>query len=159
MSINKNIINQPLLIIVLASLILASCSSTTGPVTIRESTNVDGLSQSNKPNTNNNRVEETDLALVKPVRPDAKKTTVPIVERLVEQANQQYRANSYNKAINTAERGLRINRKEPRFYLTLTKSYKRLNNNQQSVYFAKQGLRYAKKYSPVFFELKKMSAN
>lgn len=159
MSTNQNVINQPLLIIVLASLILASCSSTTGPVTIRESTNVDDISKNNKPNTNNNEAEETNLALVKPVRPDAQKTTVPIIERLVEQANQQYRANNYNMAINTAERGLRINRKEPRFYLALTKSYKKLNNNQQSIHFAKQGLRYAKKNSPVFFELKKMSAS
>lgn len=159
MSKNKNITNQSLLIIILASLILVSCSSTTGPVTIRESTNVDGAAQNTKSNTNRNRVEDREIALVNPVRPDAEKTTVPIIERLVEQSNQQYRANNYNKAINTAERGLRINRKEPRFYLTLTKAYKSLNNDQQSIYFAKQGLRYAKKNSPVFLELKRMSTN
>lgn len=156
---NKNITVRPLLIIVLASLILASCSTTTGPVTIRESANVDDASQNSGANINSNRVEDRDVALVKPVRPDAEKPIVPIIERLVEQANQQYKASNYNKAINIAERGLRINRKEPRFYLTLTKAHKSLNNDQQSIYFAKQGLRYAKKDSSVFFELKKMSAN
>jgi tetratricopeptide (TPR) repeat protein len=139
--------------------VLAACSSTIGPVTIRESANVDAEPENNTQNINSNKDDGISVALVKPVNPDALTSRVPIVEMLVQQANLQYKANNYNKTINIAERGLRIDRKEPRFYLALTKAYKSLNNAQQAIYFARQGLRYAKQNSPVFFELKRMSMN
>jgi tetratricopeptide (TPR) repeat protein len=160
---NKLVIVKPLCIVLLLLSLLVSCSSTIGPVVIRDSTNVDitsidRASVNNRVNTNVSTTSGERIALIDPVAPDAKKLTVPIIERLVEQADQQYRANNYKKAINIAEKGLRIDRKEPRFYLTLTKSYKRLNNNKQAVFFARQGLRYAQKSSPIFLELKRMSA-
>lgn len=155
---NKFVIVKRLFIVFLLLSVLVSCSSTTGPVAIRDSTNVDRASANNRLNTNESTTTGERVALVDPVAPDAKKITVPIIERLAEQADQQYRASNYKEAINIAERGLRINRKEPRFYLTLTKAYKSLNNNKQAVFFAQQGLRYAQKNSPLFFELKRMSA-
>ena len=159
---NKLVVAKALCVVVLLSLALVSCSSTTGPVAIRDSTNVHrtstGRGSANYYVDGNNISTNKKIALVDPVAANAKKIVIPIIERLAEQANLQYRANNYKQAINTAERGLRINRKEARFYLTLTKAHKRLNNNRQAVFFARQGLRYAQKNSSIFFELKRMSA-
>jgi len=148
------------LAIILTALLLASCVSTTGPVTIRDSAGEPSYKDSRKSADNNpsGQLEgQIDVAVLSPVRPDAKKTVVPIIDRLVSQANRQVQAEDYRKAIITAERGLRINRKEPRLYLALAKAYRRLQNTRQSSYFARQGLRYAQKGGDVFFQLKNMS--
>jgi hypothetical protein len=197
-----------LCVVAVLSSMLVACSSTTGPVAIRDSTNIGRASTNRVPmdvftidrtiidrttidktaidrsiidstsihgssvnKASADRIllirkkgadtlatSQESIAFVNPVAPDVKTTTAPIIDRLAEQALRQYKDNDYKKAINTAERGLRINRKEARFYLTLTKAYRSLNNNKQAIFFAQQGLRYAQKNSPVFFELKKMLA-
>jgi hypothetical protein len=155
---SKKYLPKPFFIILLLSMVLASCSSTTGPVIIRDSTNVGGA-LANSGIENNDKAKDEKIALVNPVKPDVKTKTVPIIEKLVQQSSQEYQASNYNQSINIAERGLRIDRKEPRFYLALTKAYKGLKNTQQSIFFAKQGLRYAEKNSPIFYELKNLSIN
>ncbi len=151
----NNLYARAHLIITLVSLLLASCVSTTGPVTIRDSSGEPTYRESQR--NENGRGGQADIAVLSPVRPDAKKTVVPIIDKLVSQADRQVVAADYKKAINTAERGLRINRKEPRLYLALAKAYRGLQNPRQSSYFAKQGLRYAKKGDNVFRQLKSMS--
>ena len=137
--------------------LLASCAPTTGPVAIRNSDSAPApIYGAAKSGVAANSQEQTEVASLSPVRPDAQKTAVPIVGRLVAQANRQVGAAEYKKAINTAERGLRINRKEPRLYLALAKAYRGLSNARQSSYFASQGLRYAQKGGEVFFQLKGM---
>ncbi len=147
------------LAITLMTLFLISCASTTGPVTIRDSGGEPAYRNSQKgANSPSEKSDDrTDIAILSPVRPDTKKTAVPIIDRLVNQANRQLITADYKKAITTAERGLRINRKEPRLYLALAKAYRGLQNTRQSSYFAKQGLRYAQKGGVVFSQLKNMS--
>ncbi len=136
-------------------LILSACSSTGGPVIIRDSQEP----VFSDPATGEERAGETQqqVVIAQPVVPDRQQATVPLIERLVVQANQQIANRNYDQAINLSERGLRINRKESRLYLTLAKAYSGLSNKQQSVYFAKQGLRYASKDGDVFTQLKRLS--
>lgn len=138
-------------LMVLFLFVVTACSSTTGPVVIRESSTPvltkDGrnVDVDNKP------------ATAQPVAPSRVNTTIPVVEKLIVQSNQELSNKRYEQAINLAERGLRINRKEPRLYLALAKSHKGEGNRQQSVYFAKQGLRYVAKDSNVYRELVSLS--
>ena len=136
--------------IVLYTLLLNACASSTGPVTIRDS---NGL----RVDASQGDGAEQQRALAQPVLPSAPATPLPIVEKLVQQAQQQVAAYQYQRAIHTSERGLRINRKEARLYLVLAKAYRGLSNKRQSVYFAKQGLRYADRQTSVFARLKAMS--
>lgn len=127
-------------------MLLTACASTTGPVTIRDGASSPWVTSSEKPpvtSTTNQSAEENRLALVRPVTPSQRAQPLPLVERLLAQASQQLSQRSYSQAINTAERGLRIDRKESRFYLVLAESYQQLGNRKQAVYFANQGLRYA----------------
>lgn len=124
-------------------LIAAGCVSTTGPVTIRES--VSSLSaEVLQDSSNGDRSSlEQKIALTQPVVPDSQtQSSIPLVERLVEQSNTALRVKNYSAAINLAEQGLRIDRKEVRLYLVLAEAYQGLQNKQQSRHFANQGLRY-----------------
>ena len=120
---------------------LSACSTATGPVVIRDSQSapiVDG--------SDAEALEKT-IAIAQPVVPDKQTQFIPLVEKLVKQSNGALSYQRYDKAINLAERGLRIDRKDPRFYLVLARAYRALNHKKQSVYFAKQGLRYTVKNS------------
>ena len=98
-------------------------------------------------------VSTEDIAIAQPVVPDRRLKSIPLIEQLVGQSSQALSDQRYTQAINLAERGLRIDRKEARFYLVLARSYRGLNNNKQSVYFAKQGLRYASKNTSEYASL------
>ena len=69
-------------------------------------------------------------------------TSVPLNSQLKQQAEQSLQQRRWQQAILFAERGLRINRKEPFFYWVLSTAYQQLADTQQSVNFARQGLRY-----------------
>jgi len=132
--------------------IVAGCSSTSGPVIIRESStpaittkDVGSVDAESRP------------ATAQPVAPNRTKKIIPVVEKLISQSNRELINKQYEQAINFAERGLRIDRKEPRLYLVLSKAYKRDGNRQQSIYFAKQGLRYAEKNNSDYQELSALS--
>ena len=131
------------LILLLFITTLVACSSATGPVKVRESTRTTESS--------------TDSAVVQPVVPSQRSNGIPLIERLVTQSYQALDRRNYQVAINTAERGLRVDRKEARFYWVLAQSYKFLQNQQQSIYFAKQGLRYASKKEVIYGQLQSLS--
>jgi predicted Zn-dependent protease len=155
---------KPILVVVTVMLI-GACASNTGPVTVRESapaqTPDQTSPQSSLPQAESadNQTPNTGAAVtsIQPVVPDSQRNPIPLVENLVEQANRAFNFKNYQSAINLAERGLRVDRKEPRFYLVLAESYRALNNKQQSVYFAKQGLRYVKKQGVVYQQLSLLS--
>ena len=131
-------------IIVILVLMLIACSSSTGPVTIRGTSSSTG-------SLNDSRIQ---VAKVQPVKPIQElKTTRLIIESYIDQANRALSSGQSVKAIELAERGLRINRKEPRLYLVLAEAYAEKANTRQSVLFAKQGLRYADKKSSVYRQL------
>ncbi|MGH1486838.1 MAG: hypothetical protein ACRBCI_11500 [Cellvibrionaceae bacterium] len=141
-----NKINQHLLISLFIT-IITGCASTTGPVTVRESAPASATQTQSLPDYSSSNEQENSqqkIALAQPVVPDSQqKNTIPLVERLVTQSNNALNLKNYSSAINLAERGLRIDRKEARLYLALAEGYQGLQNKKQSVYFAKQGLRYA----------------
>lgn len=66
----------------------------------------------------------------------------PAVDGLIEQAGLAYQTGDYQGAIASAERGLRIDRREPALYLLLARSYLELAQPRQADEFARQGLRF-----------------
>jgi Flp pilus assembly protein TadD len=140
------------IVTVMLLLVVAACSSTTGPVVIRESSSHVMTSKDD-----GSVGVDSKSARLQPVAPNRTLATIPVVEKLIVQSNFEARNKNYEQAINLAERGLRINRKEPRLYLALSKACKGGGNRQQSVYFARQGLRYAKRGSDVYRSLTALS--
>lgn len=126
--------------------LLSACASNTGPVVIRDS---DHAAQSSS------KVEKSSRPDVRPVAPatPAASSVSPLKQKLIRQSEDALAKDNPKGAIVLAERGLRIDRKSPRFYQVLAAAYHALSNQAQSVYFAKQGLRYAKKGSTVYRSL------
>lgn len=92
-----------------------------------------------------------------PVVTPEKRTVIPAVDNMVRLCEQSLSARQWPKAIAYAERGLRMDRKEPRFYWTLAVAYQQLNNVEKSKRFANQGLRYANQGSPVARDLTRLA--
>ena len=93
----------------------------------------------------------------RPVTPVAKsqpKKAMPAVSNMMRQCRQSVSQGRWQNAIANAERGLRIDRREPYFYWTLAGSYQQLGNMPQARNFANQGLRYVKSDQPLAFELR-----
>src|SRR5690606_8553894 len=67
---------------------------------------------------------------------------LPAVLGLVEQGRRQMQAGNWQAAIASAERGLRIDRREPELYLLLAQGYLALGENARALEFARQGRRY-----------------
>ncbi len=66
----------------------------------------------------------------------------PLLVELYNQALAAQTAGQWQEAIERSERALRINRRQPRFYLLLAESYWQLGKRDLAANFAKQGLRY-----------------
>jgi len=64
------------------------------------------------------------------------------LQELLRQAQQRLRQGQWWQAIDTAERGLRINRRQPDFYVILAAAYTSLGNTDKASEFARQGRRY-----------------
>ena len=79
-----------------------------------------------------------------PIAPNTKPapSTIPLSSELKKQSEKSLQYEQWNQAILLAERGLRIDRKEAFFYWVLAKAYQQLFKTQQSIEFARQGLRY-----------------
>ena len=120
------------LIMILAG--LTACSSTSTEVNIR---NINSAVIEVETNENNNQ-----SAKVLPIYQDAPRKTLPILQALFNQANVALNAQQWQQAITLAEKGLQIERKDPRFYWVLATAYLQLSNKKQSQDFAKQGLRF-----------------
>jgi Tfp pilus assembly protein PilF len=82
----------------------------------------------------------------------------PAVDGLIEQAGMAYQAGDYHGAIASAERGLRIDRREPALYLLLAQSYLELARPRQADEFARQGLRYTAPGTVLFDALEAVRA-
>jgi predicted Zn-dependent protease len=136
------------------SMLLVGCASTSGPVTIESPPIIttSGPEQAHNDQDKKGQRAET-VALAQPVIPNQQPSSIPLLNKLSEQADQAINDHNYQQAINVAERGLRINRKDPRFYLALAKAYKALRNKTQSHHFARQGLRYVGNDSLLLQEL------
>lgn len=80
----------------------------------------------------------------------------PAVDGLIEQAGLAYQSGDYQGAIASAERGLRIDRREPALYLLLARSYLELAQPRQADEFARQGLRYSTPGTVLFEALETM---
>ncbi|WP_341939455.1 tetratricopeptide repeat protein [Marinimicrobium sp. C2-29] len=72
------------------------------------------------------------------------------VVSLIDQARLAYERGEYDVAIAVAERGLRIDRREPELYLLLAQSYLHLARPKRAGQFAQQGMRYSPPNSPLY---------
>lgn len=64
------------------------------------------------------------------------------VADLIAASQAEYQRGEWHGAIATAERALRIDRRQPQIYLLMAKSYRALGDTRQARQFAEQGLRY-----------------
>ena len=135
------------LCLVIFLMLLSACTTTaTGPVSIRD------VRPAITPEVKHDDVVKPPS--VQPVAPTKAVISSPLKQKLIKQSQQQLSNQNFSSAIALAERGLRVDRKEPRFYLVLSSAYYRSGNKSQSAYFAQQGLRYARKDSATYNALK-----
>lgn len=81
------------------------------------------------------------------------------VNQLLNDARRHLSAGNWEAAGVSAERGLRIDRREPELYLVLAKAYVGLSEPQRALEFVRQGLRYTtNEFSPVTVDLKRLQA-
>lgn len=104
--------------ILAASLVLAGCAS--GPV-----------QEVNGPSSPGSRVS-----------PPVRRPAVDALQELLGEAREQAMVGNWAGAIASAERGLRIDRRQPELYLLLARSYRALGRPDRARQFAGQGLRY-----------------
>ena len=140
---------QTLLLVSMFSLVaLAGCSSVTGPVSVRDS----GVLSPESSVPDSGRHDQ--VALVRPVFPENReKRTVPLLEKLIREANHSLLQRQPDKVVALAERGLRIDRKDSRLYLLLAQAYTQQGNARQAAHFARQGLRYSVRSAPEYGHL------
>lgn len=76
-------------------------------------------------------------------QPTVSRSADQALTQLIAESRAQVASRDWQAAIATAERGLRIERREPELYLLLALGYQGLAENARAVQFARQGLRYA----------------
>lgn len=82
------------------------------------------------------------------------------VNQLLTDARRHLVAQNWEAASASAERGLRIDRREPELYLVLARAYLGLADPHRALEFVRQGLRYANNdSSPVTVDLKRLQAS
>ncbi|MEX1032511.1 MAG: hypothetical protein WDZ30_04075 [Cellvibrionaceae bacterium] len=105
---------------------------------------------------------DSDATATPPVarpQPPAPVPAVHALSRMLEECRAQVEAQQWQAAIASAERGLRIDRREPELYLLLAKSYWGLADLDRARQFARQGLRYVSgPFSPVAADLNRLLA-
>lgn len=85
---------------------------------------------------------------------------VRALDRLLQESRSKLAARDWQAAIASAERGLRIDRREAELYLLLAQAYRELGNLDRSVQFARQGLRYVtSERSPIARALNELAAS
>jgi hypothetical protein len=75
------------------------------------------------------------------------------INELLTQSARWISAKDWWQAIEVAERGLRLDRREPKFFAILAKSYNALGEQGRAADFAQQGLRFCEPNSLIFKEL------
>lgn len=88
----------------------------------------------------NSGPEEPVISRPQPSTPAA--PPVQALSQMLQDSRAQVDARNWQGAIVSAERGLRIDRREPELYLLLAKSYWALAELDRARQFARQGLRY-----------------
>jgi Flp pilus assembly protein TadD len=162
--------------VILMLLLLAACSTSPQEVVIRDvsdsnrtaTTRVDaGVKSSSKKtvgidSSGQNRAGDVNREPVtnevQPVYSASARQKSPLQKKLLTSAQKKLSANEPQAAIVLAEKGLRIDRKDPQFYILLARAYEQLGDKQQSSYFARQGLRYVRKGSEEYQVLKRLAA-
>lgn len=82
------------------------------------------------------------------------------LNQLLNDAHRHLAAENWEAASASAERGLRIDRREPELYLVLARAYLGLADPRRALEFVRQGLRYAgNELSPVTADLKQLQAS
>lgn len=82
------------------------------------------------------------------------------LNQLLTEARRHLAAENWEAASASAERGLRINRREPELYLVLARAYIGMADPRRALEFVRQGLRYASnELSPVTIDLKRLQAS
>ncbi|MGQ9425387.1 tetratricopeptide repeat protein [Gilvimarinus sp. F26214L] len=96
----------------------------------------------------------------RPGSPAPSAAPVQALNRMLEDARTLVAAGDWQGAIVNAERGLRIDRREPELYLLLATSYRGLAQLDRARQFARQGLRYVgDSTGPVALALQEMVTN
>ena len=139
-------------LLTLSVVVLSACVSTSKSVAVRD---IDELKTTPPQLQEPTKQEPTKQETTKqaPVYQERTPRVLPIVERLFDQADAALNNSQWEQAIALAEKGLRIERKDPRFYWVLATAYAQLSNKKQSQSFAKQGLRFAPKNSDLARQL------
>lgn len=133
-----------LLLLSICLVLLSACSSTSTAVSVRD---IDTIPETPMVNERADTPTHPTQAKSMPIYQERAPQALPIVERIFNQADAALQARQWQQAIALAEKGLRIERKEPRFYWVLASAYSQLSNKKQSQNFARQGLRYTSKGS------------
>lgn len=143
----KTMVLKVFVCLLIALFILPACTS--GPVPVRDITtspNTDVLAPTTRdqPAVQSNQplIPAPDKLEIAPSIIEPSPAPVPLNHKLKQQAEQSLQQQHWQQAILFAERGLRINRKEPFFYWVLSAAYQQLSEIQKSIDFARQGLRY-----------------
>lgn len=134
-------------------LVLAACTSS-GPVPVRDTVTIP-VPEHSTPKTQDKSSVQPKIA---PLIAKPHTAPLPLSSELKQQAEQSLQTHRWEQAILFAERGLRINRKEPFFYWVLSTAYQQLSKIQQSIDFARQGLRYASNNSQLKTQLTSLVA-
>jgi tetratricopeptide (TPR) repeat protein len=102
--------------------------------------------QPNSSDTQQDRQHNSGWRVLEPEEPEPQAQAGPnsAVASLLSQGRAHYQSGAYRRAIASAERALRIDRRNPAVYLLLAENYQRLGNRGQAEQFAQQGLRYSR---------------
>ncbi len=145
----------------LSASLLVACTSSTGPVVIRDATTHGAVDASHAKQNAVLIKASPEPNTVQPVLPQKvpqpTSLQAPLKDKLLKQSRQQLSLGQANNSIRLAEKGLRVDRKEAGFYVVLAEAYQSLGDNEQSKQFAIQGLRYAPRNSIYFQQLKELS--
>jgi hypothetical protein len=151
-----------------AIILLSACATSPKEVIIRDATgSVSGNAEvkvahqevgSGTVNSDDAKNSASPVVNVQPVSPKIIRPSSPLQQKILQSAQQKLAANDSEGAIVLAEKGLRIDRKDPQLYIVLARAYEQLGDKLQASYFARQGLRYVRKGSEEYQVLKRLAA-
>lgn len=138
---------------VLVSVVLLSACQSSAPVTQVPVEERGGITQppgpypeSSTPETGGQYPGPYDRPVPEPVRPEEPPAPSmdPAIEAIAADAEAYMAQQQWKKSIETAEHGLRLDRRNARFYQILGESYRQLGDIPQAQRFARQAQRYCR---------------
>lgn len=130
-------VKRPLLAMSLSVLCLNFIGCSTAPTTAPVTEAGGEVRESDEPSVQPNVQSPPDAQSIPPKQDNR------VLESLVDKSRQLQRQQRWYDAIGFAERGLRIDRREPKLYLIISESYQALGQLLRSRQFAEIGLRYS----------------